>query len=122
MHLHDLYGWPGPITHRQFVAWLVWLSEEQNRPSRTDYHIMRVAQRVQQVMRKNPNAVKLDHQQVKFERNLKQEQVASVWGDEDDGPPGPLTEEQYKVAVTEAAKMDIIKRQKALKDGTRNRS
>ena len=37
-----------------------------NRPSRTDYYLMRIAQRIQQVLRKNPNSIKLEQQKVEF--------------------------------------------------------
>lgn len=36
-------GWPGPITHRQFVVWEAWLKEEWDKPNRGDNYLMLVA-------------------------------------------------------------------------------
>lgn len=44
MHLHELLGWPGPMTHRQFAAWQQWLEDQWNRPDRHDYYSMQAAQ------------------------------------------------------------------------------
>lgn len=46
MHLHDLLGWDGPMSHRQYLAWQEWLREDRNHPSRSDYYLMRVAREV----------------------------------------------------------------------------
>ena len=42
MHLHELYGWQGPMTLRQEEAWHAWLHMQWNKPSRTDYYLMAV--------------------------------------------------------------------------------
>ena len=44
MHLHELMGWSGPMTDRQYNAWLNWLDADMNNPSRADYYAMMVAQ------------------------------------------------------------------------------
>ena len=36
-------GWPGPMTHRQYLLWRVWSQEQWNRPSRSDHYLMAVA-------------------------------------------------------------------------------
>lgn len=36
-------GWPGPMTHRQFLAWRAWLAMEWDRPSRSDHYLMQIA-------------------------------------------------------------------------------
>lgn len=36
-------GWSGPMTHRQFRAWVEFLREDWNNPSRSDYYQMQVA-------------------------------------------------------------------------------
>jgi len=51
MHLHDLMGWPGPMTHRQFEAWQRWLVEQLNRPSRSDFYAMQVAYEARNILR-----------------------------------------------------------------------
>lgn len=54
------------MTHRQFLAWCQWLDDDWNRPSRTDYQLMKVAQEVVRGRARNPSAVKLDDQRVRF--------------------------------------------------------
>lgn len=49
MHLHEVLGWPGPMTHRQFMAWMEWLESEWNRPSRSDNYLMQIAKEVENV-------------------------------------------------------------------------
>lgn len=44
MHLHDLMGWRGPMTERQYRAWQAWLLMELDVPSRADWYAMQVAQ------------------------------------------------------------------------------
>jgi hypothetical protein len=43
MHLHQLMGWSGPMTERQYVTWMAWLDLELNNPSRADWYSMMVA-------------------------------------------------------------------------------
>lgn len=43
-------GWPGPMTHRQFMAWQFWEAEQWNQPSRSDYYAMLIANRVDHVL------------------------------------------------------------------------
>jgi hypothetical protein len=43
MHLHQLMGWTGPMTERQFEGWNDWLSRQWNEPDRSDYYLMQVA-------------------------------------------------------------------------------
>ena len=68
MPLHELLGWSGPLTHRQFRCWQAWLEAEWNAPSRTDHYLMLVAQRVLQAAAKNPGSVTLDGQRIEFRR------------------------------------------------------
>ena len=49
MHLHEVTGWPGPLTHRQALAWDYWLADDMNRPSRTDYYLMSLTATLKQV-------------------------------------------------------------------------
>lgn len=45
MHLHDLMGWPGPMTHRQFLAWQAWQRLDIEQPQRAEIvYTMQVAQ------------------------------------------------------------------------------
>lgn len=53
-------GWNGPMTHRQFLVWQVWLDEEMNNPSREDHYLMQIAQEVAKTRAKHPNQVKLE--------------------------------------------------------------
>lgn len=43
MHLHELMGWQGPMTERQYVTWIAWLNENYNHPSRADYYALKIA-------------------------------------------------------------------------------
>ena len=52
MHLHELLGWPGPLTHRQFRAWQAWLELEQSRPSRADFYLMAIRYSIETFMAK----------------------------------------------------------------------
>lgn len=45
MHLHDLMGWSGPMTHRQFLAWQAWERLDIEEPQRAEIvYTMQVAQ------------------------------------------------------------------------------
>lgn len=66
MHLHDLMGWTGPMTHRQYVAWQKWLSSQWNEPSRTDHYLMQVAAESFRPHARHPEAVKMDSYRLKF--------------------------------------------------------
>lgn len=63
-------------THREFKLWNAWLDERWYQPTRSDYLLMRIAQRVQQVLAKNPNAIKLEHQEV-FSRPKKPKRLSA---------------------------------------------
>lgn len=43
-HLHELIGWPGPMTHRQYQAWQDYLRAEWNEPDRHDHYLLKVCQ------------------------------------------------------------------------------
>ncbi len=68
--LHEVFGWAGPITFRQFQVWQAWFLLQLNRPSRSDHYLMRVAQRVAQVapslFTDKAGSVTLDQQKVEF--------------------------------------------------------
>lgn len=65
-------------THREFKAIDAWLDEQWYCPSRSDYFLMRIAQRVQQVAfqiwGKDARPIKLEHQEV-FARPKKPEET-----------------------------------------------
>lgn len=45
MHLHDLMGWDGPMTHRQFLAWQAWQRMDIEQPQRAEIvYAMQAAQ------------------------------------------------------------------------------
>jgi len=75
-------------THREFKLWNTYLDDEWYRPSRSDYFLMRIAQRVQQVLMKEPNKAKLEHQEVfakpekqtADEEKEKVDRSKSIWG------------------------------------------
>ncbi len=67
MHMHDLLGWPGPMTQRQFVTWVAWLRVQWDRPDRTDGYLMQVAAEVRRGHVKNPRKVKLEDFRLKYD-------------------------------------------------------
>lgn len=64
--LHEVMGWPGPMTARQFATWQSWLSMEMNQPSRADYYLMQIAFYVARSSAKNPNSILFDRMKLKF--------------------------------------------------------
>jgi hypothetical protein len=69
--LHELLGWQGPMTHRQFAAWQEWLLLEANRPGRLEHYLMRVGLEIRRVIglfTKDPGPMTLDAFRVPFER------------------------------------------------------
>ncbi len=54
-------------THRQFSGFVEWIKQGWNRPSRTDNYLMLLATRVQQVLAKDPNKVKMEANRLKFD-------------------------------------------------------
>jgi hypothetical protein len=55
------------MTHRQFVTWQVWLAEQWNNPSRSDYYAMATTTAVERVLAKNPGSITLTKQVLKFD-------------------------------------------------------
>ncbi len=59
-------------THREYLAWINWLDEQWNHPSRSDNYQMQTAQVVRQVLHKKPADVKLSHFHIKFTKEKSQ--------------------------------------------------
>lgn len=57
MHLHDLMGWRGPMTHWQYLIWQAWLRAEWNRPSKDNWYAMGVMCQVARVLSTTPNSI-----------------------------------------------------------------
>ncbi len=76
------------MTHRQFLAWTVWLDEELSRPSRSDMYAMQTAMEIRRANVKNPKKVKFSDFHIRFKKEapskLTREQVAAQskarWG------------------------------------------
>jgi len=69
-------------THREFLAWIEWLDEEDNRPSRTDNYLMQIAAEVRRSFVKRPAAVKFTDFLLKFTRKKKKPSKAErekIW-------------------------------------------
>ena len=59
------------LSHREVKARLQWIQEQWNKPTATHYYLMRIAQRVQQVLAgKQRDNITMDHQRVNFERKV----------------------------------------------------
>lgn len=67
MHLHELMGWPGPMTHRQFGAWQNWLARQLNEPSRSDHYLMQIAAWLKRGLVKEPRSVSDSEFRIRFE-------------------------------------------------------
>lgn len=59
-------GWKHPMTHRQFLAWQYWLSQQYNQPSRTDYYLMQVASEILKGRVKDPRKVNIEDFKIPF--------------------------------------------------------
>ncbi len=55
-------------SYRQYLAWLAWIDKQWNISTKQDYILMRIAQRVQQVLSKSPGRITLEAQKVEFKR------------------------------------------------------
>jgi hypothetical protein len=64
--LHEVVGWPGPMTYRQELAWQWWLGEDLNHPSRTDHYLMQVAAITAQAHAKDGARIRMDDFRLKF--------------------------------------------------------
>jgi hypothetical protein len=67
MHLHELFGWPGPLTHRQFLAWIEHLEE----PDTHDWYAMAVAAEVRRGNVKEPGKVQVSDLRLGFVKTRK---------------------------------------------------
>jgi hypothetical protein len=65
--LHELMGWEGPMTHRQFLTWRAWQAEEWNKPSRADYYARQAAGESRRSVMKDPRqAIDLNGLKIPF--------------------------------------------------------
>lgn len=73
-------------TERELRMWMIYLDEQWSEPTRTDYYLMQVAQRIQEVLRwlvgsftrgAHPPMVSLKDQRIRFTRE-KTESVTQV--------------------------------------------
>lgn len=79
--LHEVMGWPGPMTHRQYRTTLWWLRQQMNIPSRSDHYAMQTALTIQRQWMSSPGSILLDDFKIKFggpkqERELTEEELA----------------------------------------------
>ena len=81
--MHELLGWSGPRSLRQFVTLLDWREEHHNVPEPLHYYLMQIACEARRVLAKKPGKIKMEHFQLQFGRsrkkgqeNLSREEVA----------------------------------------------
>lgn len=58
-------------THRQYLAWMDWLDEEWNRPSRSDFYLMQITQFVSAIINafsKHPKNSRLKDYRIEFKQ------------------------------------------------------
>ena len=53
-------------TNRECMAWLRWLEEQKNNPSRSDYYLMRIAAEVRKSWAKDPTKIQLNQFRINF--------------------------------------------------------
>jgi len=61
-------------TYREYRTWMIWLEEQWNEPSRTDYYLMQIAREVATVLMKNSDTVKVGQFKLPFEIKPKLDQ------------------------------------------------
>jgi len=59
-------GWEGPVTNRQLLIWGEYFRMEMDRPSRTDFYLMRIAFEAFFSQRKYPDKIDLEPFRLKF--------------------------------------------------------
>lgn len=59
-------GWPGPMTHRQFMAYYAWDRMQMNTPGKIEYYLMLIAYYVAAGNSKNPKSLSLDKMKIRF--------------------------------------------------------
>lgn len=103
MHLHDLLGWPGPMTFRQFLAWNEHLAADMNQPSRADYYAMHQTQLLDAIYHwfdKKWENKKLEHYKQEFVKpepaKVSERKPGKVPYQEGEWWPHPLTKEEVE--------------------------
>lgn len=77
-------GYPGPMTHRQFMVLSAWLRLDLDRPGKAEYYAMQTAMEVRRVLSRQPSSITLDAFQLTFkerapeEQSLHKQQVATL--------------------------------------------
>ena len=70
-------GWPGPITHRQFVVLKLWEREDMDVPDKVCYYLMQIAAETWKTQIKNPDRVDTNKFRIKFKKP-DEEQIMSA--------------------------------------------
>jgi len=65
-------------SHREYLGWIYFYREQWKELSLTDYHLLRVSQRVHQGWAKHANKIMMEHQMIIFEGEKKKEPKLSV--------------------------------------------
>lgn len=65
--LHEVMGWEGPMTHRQYLAWRYWLAEDRNAVGKQEAYLMQIACEVRRVLHSSPSNVKISDFKLTFE-------------------------------------------------------
>lgn len=64
--LHEIMGWDGPMTNRQYLVWIEWLKGDWNNPSRSDHYQMQTACEVRRVLSSEPNKIQSEQFKIPF--------------------------------------------------------
>lgn len=61
----------GRVTRRQHYIMLLWLGEEWDRPTKTEYYLMQIACEARRVFSRKPDKIKMEHFKLEFGSPLK---------------------------------------------------
>lgn len=70
-------GWDGSLTHRQFLMWQDYLTNQLNVPSKDNYYQMQIATEIRRGNVKKPDAVKLSQFKIVFSTNDDEKELSA---------------------------------------------
>lgn len=89
-------GWPGPITHRQFLAWKEFDEAERRRPGLTEFYLMQVAHEARYAFAEKRRGFNSNDYLLRF-----QDEPATHQGNGKPAPRRKLSPEEFARQVAE---------------------
>lgn len=111
MHLHQVLGWDGPMTARQYRAWQRFLLDDYNRPSRSDHYAMQVAAEVFRTIAKEPQQVRREQFGIYFPDVGANQPALSSQGNDGEGyfDPPVVTDETLEVMRKKTSMAGVVR-------------